>query len=181
MLRSYGVPDHLDNPYPTWFGELFANQGFVAVSYEADSLYDDFENVVQFLDNHERALRLDLNRLAVWAASEHGRFAGSILTHPQIAERLRAVAFFNGDPEPVKLSPSHIAFFLCYPRSGSRWDTMMRAFHIRLNDAGNPVIAYTDGPGKNMFGPENMADESAEILDHLFRFLRERLDMPKTD
>lgn len=78
--------------YVSW-GQLVAASGLVGITYSCDEPPRDANEVLQYVRENSAALRIDPERIGIWAASGNGPTALSLLTDPQT--RLRFAVMSN--------------------------------------------------------------------------------------
>jgi acetyl esterase/lipase len=186
--------------YVSW-GKLIAASGMIAVNYETTQPSRDIEDLMSHLRGNAAALKIDADRIGIWACSANALtaltvlsgdrreflrcavlFYGLMLTPDQkyrdaVTALTKQVAFSVQGIDKIKFIHSGLPMFIV--RAGQDMDIFNQAidhFVSAALAANAPLILVNYAEGMHGFDLANDSDQSRDIIQQSLAFLKFHLN-----
>ena len=200
VLERFGMKLKDAGQYVSW-GQLAAGSGIIGITYETTQPEKDIYSVLAHARRNAKKLRIDSNRMGIWACSGNVPTALSALVHGSTDVKC-AVLYYgvmfdrSGSNEMEALAARYGSAYPCRADSVDSLSQELPLFVVRTGDDNpqlNESIEYfvsqatrrnlpltfvNYAEGRHGFDLENDTGSSREIVKHTLAFLQEHLFKP---
>jgi acetyl esterase/lipase len=197
VLERFGMKLKDSGQYVSW-GQLAAASGVIAITYETTQPEKDVYSVLAHARQNAKELRIDSNRMGLWACSGNVPAALSVLAAASTnikcsvlyygvmfewdgSDEMEALATRYGSVYPCKaesvesLSPDIPLFVVRTGADNPHLNKSIEHFVCEATRRNLPLTFVNYAGGQHGFDLENDTGSSREIIRHTLAFLQEHL------
>lgn len=153
--------------------------GMAAVVYDCDNPYDDIETLMEFLIKRRKHLKLDHERIGVYAVSGHGEMGLHVIMNDNAiySKGIKGGLLLHGLMRSARELRTDVPLMIVYTDSPDALDMIRSGNQIlvrRAQSRGLPIEVIDDAPMKN-FQYIDQTERSREILRNCILFMKKHL------